>query len=644
MGGFRLKRDTHRRLVLLTQWLTLAGLAVAGIWNLLCLWLGLNVWWLVFIFPLPGLLGWAAAWLAPRFLAKTSPHTHTYRLLYSAAPNWDDSRVRQALLTLIRSGVSLAIIWAREGQEIGCWLAVSGHSKVLERMIPDVFLNGSLEAAPCPDMGDGVTVLHWRDLDNVPAPTELCLENGAEGVYFQWQSDTAAIVALWGAGAGRAAGKFVPAEALLPGRGQALTCPKFIGDNPWPSLPRFPSSERFPGLSAISRLERVAPGLRVNGSQALVVGQDSEGQRVGFAWPDLDGMQLLRIVGQSTNLAVISLIRQAIQANRPVMVLDGQGAIVTRLAQQLLREVATERALICDVDRPAQSGFRLNPLWLPGADPAWLKALSSHWSAWLRELGVTPGGLGQITCRHTRAAVFLTALATTQRNLVLDPPGLRGALLSPEFLTAMGPEQVAMCRGVLDGAIWDWWLSEGRHTDIFDTNLRLAHLRDRLGALLELPEYSVLWQGPYLNPLTAAGNGQSLLWRLPDSRRRLSVYITSQLLALTTLLTVWPKEQTPLLVFLHELNIGHNWIELLQTFPNIRLVISTEQVVKLWPKSRRLTGLLVSGLDEHSAAQIQTELPGIRPTDLRRLPQTRLVLRRGSEIGTVDMLGVGSRE
>ncbi|MCP4996787.1 MAG: hypothetical protein GY934_23885, partial [Gammaproteobacteria bacterium] len=147
----------------------------------------------------------------------------------------------------------------------------------------------------------------------------------------------------------------------------------------------------------------------------------------------------------------------------------------------------------------------------------------------------------------------------------------------------------------------------------------------------------VLWQGPYLNPLTAARQGHSLLWRLPDPRNRLAVYITSQLFALTTLLTVWPKEQAPLLVFLHELDLGHSWIELLQTFPKVRLVVSTEQVVKLWPKSQRLSSLLVSGLDDHSAAQIQAELPGIRPADLRRLPKTRLVLRQGSEIGTVDV-------
>ena len=228
MGKFRLKRDTHRRLILLTQWFTLAGLGFAGIWNLLCLFLGLNVWGLAFIFPLPGLLGWIAALLAPRFLAKTTAHAHTYRLLYSARPNWDDNQARQAMLTLIQSGVSLDIIWAHDAQEIGCWLSVSDHEKVLERMIPDIFVNGSLEVDPYPDIGDGVTILHWQVEGDVPYPADLCQEDGVEGIYFQWRTDTSAIVAIWGAGAKQVADKFAQPDALLPGQGQELITPKFI--------------------------------------------------------------------------------------------------------------------------------------------------------------------------------------------------------------------------------------------------------------------------------------------------------------------------------------------------------------------------------------------------------------------------------
>ena len=81
-------------------------------------------------------------------------------------------------------------------------------------------------------------------------------------------------------------------------------------------------------------------------------------------------MQLLQITGQATETVVINLVQQAVQANRPVLLLDGQGVVTTRLARRLLREVATERVLLCDVERPAQSRFRLNPLWLPPAVPA----------------------------------------------------------------------------------------------------------------------------------------------------------------------------------------------------------------------------------------------------------------------------------
>ena len=59
MGRFRLKRDTHRRLFLWTQWLTLGGLGLAVCWNLADLFLGSNGWWLGLVFPWPGLLATA---------------------------------------------------------------------------------------------------------------------------------------------------------------------------------------------------------------------------------------------------------------------------------------------------------------------------------------------------------------------------------------------------------------------------------------------------------------------------------------------------------------------------------------------------------------------------------------------------------
>jgi hypothetical protein len=346
-------------------------------------------------------------------------------------------------------------------------------------------------------------------------------------------------------------------------------------------------------------------------------------------------MRLLRIAGQATEPLVIDLVQQAVQANRPVLLLDGRGVVTTRLARRLLREVATERVLMCDVDRPAQSRFHLNPLWLPADQRARAEIFAKGWLAWLRELGVTPAGLGQAAYRHTQVAVSLTALVTAQRGLTLDVSGLREALLAPDFL-ALVDEAVLPEPGFLSNEVWAWWRTEGRTTSSFDMHLRLAHLRDRLGALLELPEYSVLWRAPYLDPLLAVRGGQSLFWRLPDPRRRLPAYITSQLLALTTLLTVWPEDQPPLPVFLHELQSAGMWLERLQSFSTARLILSSERVKPL-PPGLAPTALLVSRLAAEDAAQLQVDLPDIRATDLRRLPPNRAVFKQGSDICTVDM-------
>lgn len=632
-----MKRETYQRFIHISQWLTIGGLGVTIFWNLVSLFSGLN-WWIAIILPLPGLLGWSALSVVPRLRVRTIPkYPHAYRLLYSTPTSWEDGRVRQSLLTLIRSGVGLDIVWARDGTEIGCWLAVADYEGVLGRLVRDVLPGGLLEADPYPAVGEGVVMLHWQEgaEEVLPAPAELCQMAGVEGVYFRWQGETAAIVAIWGPGARAIAEQYGRPGGLLPGQGQGLLLPQFTGDNPWPALPPFPSSEAYPGLSASSRLERLAPGLRAeDGAPALVIGRDAGAQPVGFTLPDLAGMQLLRIVGQATEPIVIDLVQQAIQANRPVLLLDGRGVVTTRLARRLLREVATERVLMCDVERPAQSRFRLNPLWLPGDHRARGEVLATGWLAWLRELGVTPAGLGQAAYRHTQVAVILTALATTERGLVLDVPGLREALMTPDFL-ALVDERILSERDILSDEIWNWWRIEGRTTSSFDMHLRLAHLRDRLSTLLELPEYSVLWRSPYLDPLSTVMGGQSLFWRLPDPRRRLPAYITSQLLALTTLLTVWPEDQ-PLLLFLHELRGAGAWVERLQSFSTLRLVVSAEGV-KPWSGSMQPTSLLLSRLPIEEADQMQADLPDIQATDLRRLPPNRAIFSRGDDICTVDL-------
>jgi len=143
-----MKRATHRHLTHIAQGFAAGGLGLALLWNLVELRFDLNWWgWAALMLPLPGLLGWAALFVGPRLRGSAIPrYPHAYRLLYSTPAGWDDNRVRQSLLTLIRSGIGLDIIWVREGTEVGCWLAVANDEGVLERLVRDMFPDGSLEA------------------------------------------------------------------------------------------------------------------------------------------------------------------------------------------------------------------------------------------------------------------------------------------------------------------------------------------------------------------------------------------------------------------------------------------------------------------------------------------------------------------
>jgi hypothetical protein len=625
------KRATHHRLSLIAKFSLAAGLVGAVAWNLIASLSEVGIWWPAVMLPLPGLFIWLGLAMWPVFSGRrASPHPHSYRLLYGTPPGWTDERVRQALLTLLKSGTGLDLIWARDGDDIACWLTIAGYPGVLERLVRDVFPNGVLEPSAPPELGRGAVILHWQA--EAPTPLELCQVAGLDGVYFRWLSETTAIVAIWGAAAGEVAHQLARPEEVLPGHGPTLRSPKFSGDNPWPALPPFPKTDTYPGLSAVSTLAQSALALRLNGRPALKLGQDSEAHPVGFNLPELDGLQLLHITGQATEGVVINLVQQVVRANRPVLLLDGQGVVTTRLARRLLREVATERVLLCDVERPAQSRFRLNPLWLPPAAEARAAALSTGWPAWLREQGVTAAGLGLAAFRHTQVAVMLTALVAQERGLALDVPGLCEALQAPDFLKLVEAGTWAG-RGLLDEALWGWWQSQGQMTTSFDMHLRLAHLRDRLSALLDLPEYSVLWRGPYLDPMAALGSGQSLFWRLPDPRRRLSAYVISQLLALNTLLTAWTETNTPV-IFLHELRVG-DWLERLVAFPNARLILS-EARPPANPNSVQPSSLLLSRMDE-VPVWLQQPLPEIRQTDLKRLPPDRLLFKCGEELCTVDL-------
>jgi hypothetical protein len=331
----------------------------------------------------------------------------------------------------------------------------------------------------------------------------------------------------------------------------------------------------------------------------------------------------------------ISLVCQAVQAGLPTMLFDGRGTVAVQLSRRLLREIAAGRVLVCDVERPAQSRFRLNPLWLPGEEQYWPAILSGAWSDWLRELGVTVGGLGQAAYRHTLVATMLIALTAARRELALEVRSLRDTLTSPNFLSLL--DETIFPTGVVDAETWAWWLAEGRRTSNFDAHLRLGHLRERLSALLELPEYGVLWRGPYLDPLAALNDGVcGLFWRVPDPRRRLHPYLTSQLLALRTLLTVWPAKP-PLVIILHEVEVGA-WARQLAAFPGARVVVAGERATLLSTLPRATT-LVISRLKEAKDAEaIQERLPEVSAADLRRLPPTRLLVQRGQVWGTVELV------
>lgn len=439
-----MKRSDHRRLILTLQISIIVGLALAVAWNVISLFLNPNLWWISLILPAPGLIGWPIVILVPKVLsarsrsAKEQSVSTTFRLLYNSPPGWNSERSQKALLNLIKTGVQLDIFWSRDGEQPGCWLTVTSYSGVLERLVPDVFPEGSLESDICPEPGEGTVILHWkRDLKAIPSPAELCSLTGIEGVYFRWLSENSAIVALWGPQAKEITDRFAEPGVYLQGKGRELLTPSYVGDNPWPALPPFPSSKIYAGLSSVSHLIRVVPELRMNGTPGFVLGKDVDAHSVGFTLPALDGMNLLYVTGQSTESVVMTLVQQAVQSKRSVFLLDGQGMIATRLSRRLLREVATERVLLCDVERAAQSRFRLNPLWMPG-DVKVIRQVFQGWMHWLRELGVTAGGSGLLAYRHTQIAVVLTALMTQHRNMLLDVPRFREALLAPDFLSLIG--------------------------------------------------------------------------------------------------------------------------------------------------------------------------------------------------------------
>jgi len=392
-----------------------------------------------------------------------------------------------------------------------------------------------------------------------------------------------------------------------------------------------------PASAAITPGRRCPAFRRLNGRDGLALGRDAAGQPVGFSRPALAGLEQLQVYGRESEAVVITLVVQAVRAGVPVALLDGAGRVGARLRRELSREAASDQVLFCDAARAARSRFRLNPFWLPPDQALW-PAVFDHWTGWLQTLGVTPAGLGLAAYRHTRAAVILTALLAARQGLVLDPPALRAALEEPVYLATAG-ERLPEAAEMLGEPLWTWWNEAGRTASGFETRLRLGRLQERLAALLELAEYRVLWRGPYLDPPAALQAGQSLVWRLPDPRRRLRLYIASQLAALTTMLAAWPAEAGPALVILHELrpDFFDEGAAQLACFPAARVVSAAEQ-----PVHRAVTGtLLLSRLDRAGAEWVWAQaedVSGLRASDLRRLAPGHLVCYRAGQWGALDLL------
>ena len=634
-----MRRQTHQRLVTaaqITAILSIIGWVIGNVITVMTIpqseEVTFNGWLL--LMPFGALVGWGLALGAP-YLWRLAPRpeARVFRLVYSGSSDWSDEVARKALLHLAQRIGGMGITWARDGAGVGCWLSVRRDEAVLMRLVAETFPEGNLEPDRLPLRAGQVLLKLKKPLASPYALFEVCPE-GLEGVYTYWHNEDSATVAVWGPAAGEIAETYTHPGDRAPGSEQELRHPLYTGHNPWPQLPVFPSSVGNSALAAVSPISRLAPLLRLDqgaGQTSLKLGSDDTGALVGFPLAGFKDAQTVQIVGDEAATVTGNLICQAVAAKQPVFLIDGEGSVAAQISRRLNREIALGEVLDCDLSRPAQSRFRLNPFYLPEDKTLWPQTVRL-WRRYLRDLGVTLGGLGQVAYRHTLVAVTLTALAAWARELEMDPTGLLDALEQPNFLTRL--DEIGWEEKLLGTDIWHWWQAEGRFAPAFDVQGRLGHLRQRLAGLLQLPEYRVLWRAPYLSPEEPLRASQSLIWRFSAGRRRLHPFAQGQLLALTNMLLTQRAAPQPTLVVFH----GYHpvqWVESIRQVPSARLLLAGHSATDLPALPTEATTRIISRLGREDAQQIQ--VPDVRPSDLRRLPVGRLIVQQGHQVSTVTL-------
>jgi hypothetical protein len=637
------KRKTYNTLIVVSQLLVMVGLLLGCLWNCLSYVLDiphLDLWALTL--GIPGAVLWLLTIALPA-MSQQIGEVDSYRLVYESPGVWDEGGARKALVNLAKCAGWIAFTWGREGhQGHGCWISLpAGWGSLLKTMVPDVFPKGEVSLSAPPPPGAGVSLLALPP--DIPMNTLLGY-SGIEGVYYRWKDEKNAVVSVWGDEA--SVQQVIETHGgYLRGERGALETPKFMGDNPWPELPPFPPSESNPALMAVVKVSRLAPEFRVNGN-SVVVGKDDTQSTVGFPLPTLDRMGLCWIVGQRAAQQAADIGGQTIKAGIPTLVLDGNGTCVANLSRRFLLEIAQHRILTCDTDKPAQATLRLNPFFLPPMMDAW-KQIIPLWVEWIAEMGITRGGLGKVSYAHTMASVVVSALGAASCHCLLDPHLLLDTLHSPGFLKQMPLNTLPMSPAeLLPDEVWQWWLNEGRNAQSFDAQLRLQPIVGKIEDLLRLPEYSQLWDPPYLDlsrlravNTTSQDAVKGLLWRVPARNRWLYPYAASQMLAIAALMAYWDQE-VPIVLIVYAYPGVEGWIKRVRQVAGnrVRVILAADGMSGIASGVGKPQTVLVSRLErQEDIALFDGALGGITGSQLSRLPARIVIMATSQHTTTANI-------